>query len=80
MGLGPADTAYLIRASLVISGVATFVQINRVGLQGDGLPRLLLAGLVFLVIVKVASVKHVWLRLSSITLGCAAAYSLPPSE
>ncbi len=169
MGLGPADTAYLISASLVISGVATFVQINRMGLlgagllsiqgtsfafigtmifayqylsttmaanqalgvifgssaacagimlilslfirqlkniittnvagatiiliglsliqatvvnlaasfssagglQGDGLTRLLLAGLVFLVIVIVASVKHVWLRLSSITLGLA---------
>mgnify|MGYP001814309985 FL=1 len=37
MGLGAGDTAYLIGASLVVSGVATFVQIHRFGILGAGL-------------------------------------------
>lgn len=37
MGLGPADTTYLISSALVISGFATLVQINRIGMLGAGL-------------------------------------------
>lgn len=39
------------------------------GVEGDGALRLGLAALVFTVIVIIANVKHVWLRLSAITLG-----------
>ncbi len=37
MGLPPEDTTYLITSALVISGFATLVQINRVGMLGAGL-------------------------------------------
>ena len=37
MGLGIKDTSYLISSSLIISGVATLIQINRIGPIGSGL-------------------------------------------
>lgn len=37
MGLSVKDTSYLISSALLISGVATMVQIQRVGLVGSGL-------------------------------------------
>ena len=37
MQLGPADTAYLISSALVISGVATLIQIRRIGPIGSGM-------------------------------------------
>ncbi|WP_018416786.1 solute carrier family 23 protein [Teredinibacter turnerae] len=37
MKLSPVDTAYLVSSSLVISGVATLIQVSRVGPIGSGL-------------------------------------------
>ncbi len=37
MKLPPVDTAYFISSSLVVSGVATFIQIQRIGIIGSGL-------------------------------------------
>ena len=37
MGLSVQDTSYLVSSSLVISGLATFIQISRVGPVGSGL-------------------------------------------
>ena len=37
LGLGTADTAYLIAASLTVSGAATLIQVSRVGYVGSGL-------------------------------------------
>ncbi len=37
LGLDGATTAYVISSALIVSGVATFIQINRVGLIGSGL-------------------------------------------
>jgi len=37
MKLSPSDTAYLVSSSLIISGVATFIQIHRFGPIGSGL-------------------------------------------
>lgn len=37
MGLDASDTTYLISAALVVSGFATLVQINRLGMLGAGL-------------------------------------------
>ncbi len=39
------------------------------GLEGDGLTRVGLAAVVFTLIVIIANLKHVWLRLSAITIG-----------
>ncbi len=37
LGLGPADSAYLIASALVVSGAATLVQVSQVGRLGSGL-------------------------------------------
>lgn len=37
MGLDAVDTTYMISAALVVSGLATLVQINRIGIMGTGL-------------------------------------------
>lgn len=37
LGLDATTTAYVISSALIVSGVATFIQINRVGLIGSGL-------------------------------------------
>lgn len=37
LGLGQADTAYLINMSLFVSGVATFIQVRKIGPMGSGL-------------------------------------------
>ena len=36
MGLDASDTTYLISAAIVVSGFATLVQINRLGMLGTG--------------------------------------------
>jgi len=41
------------------------------GLEGSGISHLMLAGVVFAIIVVIASLRQVWLRLSSITIGLA---------
>ena len=37
LGLSPADTAYMINMSLFVSGLATFVQVYKIGPLGSGL-------------------------------------------
>jgi len=37
LGLDATTTAYVISSALIVSGVATFIQINRIGLIGSGL-------------------------------------------
>ncbi|MBO6555766.1 MAG: hypothetical protein JJ921_04685 [Pseudomonadales bacterium] len=37
MGLDPQDTAYVISAALIVSGLGTLLQINRLGAMGTGL-------------------------------------------
>ena len=37
MGLSAEDTTYVISAALIVSGAATIIQINRIGLLGSGL-------------------------------------------
>ena len=37
MGLSAQDTAYVISSALVVSGIATLIQINRLGMLGAGL-------------------------------------------
>ncbi|MEL7538297.1 MAG: solute carrier family 23 protein [Pseudomonadota bacterium] len=37
LGLGPADTAYLIASALFVSGAATLIQVGRIGRVGSGL-------------------------------------------
>lgn len=66
-------TILLIGLSLIQSTVMNLESAfhNAGGLEGEGLVKIGLAGLVFVVIVVVANLRHVWLRLSSITLGLA---------